>query len=247
MKKLLLLLLLPGLALAQSLPEPQYHPLATGVYVHTSYRPYQGQPVPSNGLIVETATDVVLIDTGWDLAGDTRNTRHLLDWVQTHLHKPVGLCIVTHAHDDRLGGIGLLQEKGIPVWSTPLTAQKARAAGYAPPAGLLPADTTFAHGGVTLRCFFPGEGHTPDNLVVWLPAQRLLHGGCLVKSVAAFGLGNIADANLKAWGQTIRTVIRTFPTVSTVVPGHDAWGDATALTHTLHLLEAFARRKPAQP
>ena len=46
----------------------------------------------------------------------------------------------------------------------------------------------------TIEVFFPGAGHTRDNLVVWLPEHRVLFGGCMVKSARGRTPGNLADA-----------------------------------------------------
>jgi len=204
---------------------------------------YQGNAVPSNGLIIKTSDGVVLIDTGWDSDGNTDNTQQLLQWVADSLHQPVRLCIVTHAHDDRVGGINELHKAGIRVISTPLTAQKTVKEGYESPDGILSNDTTFTVGQEPIRCYFPGEGHTSDNIVVWLPNQQILHGGCFVKSVAADGMGNIADANLSEWPNSIRRVMHEFGTAKIVVPGHDEWTDTKALQHTLTLLKKHAAAK----
>ncbi|MBO0934242.1 subclass B1 metallo-beta-lactamase [Fibrella aquatilis] len=234
-----------GLAQAQAPQKPPLSvtPLSAQVYVHTTYGVYQGTSVPSNGLIINTNDGVVLVDTGWDSDGNTDNTRQLLRWIADSLRQPVRLCIVTHAHEDRVGGIGELRKAGVRVISTPLTARKSVKLGYEAPDGILPSDTTFTIGQEPIRCYFPGEGHTSDNIVVWLPNQQILHGGCFVKSVAAFGMGNIADANLKAWGSSIRNVMRQFGSARIVVPGHEEWGDTQSLTHTLRLLEKHAAAK----
>ena len=81
------------------------------------------------------------------------------------------------------------------------------------------------------------------DIVVWLPNQQILHGGCFVKSVAAFGMGNIADANLTEWATSVRRVMNQFGTAKTVVPGHEEWGDTKSLEHTLRLLEKHAASK----
>lgn len=236
------MLLCPGFGLAQSAKKPDIivTPLNERVYVHTSYGVYQNAYIPANGLIIKTDSGVVLVDTGWDTKDDTDNTRQLLRWVADNLHQPVRFCIVTHAHEDRVGGIGELRKAGIRVISTPLTAQKSVELGYEAPDGILPADTTFTIGQEPIRCYFPGEGHTSDNIVVWLPKQQILHGGCFVKSVAAFGMGNIADANLTEWSASVRRVIARFGTAKTVVPGHEEWGDTRSLEHTLQLLAKYA-------
>lgn len=239
---LIALLLAPGLVWSQAVPTPriQVTPLADRVYVHTSYGSYQNSPVPANGLIINTKDGVVLVDTGWDTKASTANTRQLLQWVTDNLHQPVRLCIVTHAHEDRVGGISELRKAGIRVISTPLTAQKSVELGYEAPEGILPTDSTFTIGGVPIRCFFPGEGHTSDNIVVWLPRQRLLHGGCLLKSVAVFGIGNIADANLGEWADSVRRLMKQFGRAKLVVPGHEEWGDARVLEHTVRVVDTYA-------
>jgi glyoxylase-like metal-dependent hydrolase (beta-lactamase superfamily II) len=79
-------------------------------------------------------------------------------------------------------------------------------------------------------------GHAPDNIVVWFPDQRILFGGCLIKSASADGLGFTGDADLATWPEAVRRVAaRYHPTL--VVPGHGplALGDAP-LRHTLDLL-----------
>ncbi|RRB02670.1 subclass B1 metallo-beta-lactamase [Larkinella rosea] len=237
-----LLIVHPGFAPAQPKTKPklQVTPLNDRVLVHTTYGMYQNESVPSNGLIIKTDDGVVLVDTGWDTDGNTDNSRQLLQWVADNLRQPVRLCIVTHAHGDRVGGIREMRKAGIRVVSTPLTAQNSVKQGYDAPDAILPNDTTFTIGKEPIRCYFPGEGHTSDNIVVWLPNQRILHGGCFVKSVAAFGMGFLGDANLKEWGNSIRRVKKQFGTAKTVVPGHEEWSDTRSLDHTLRLLEKHA-------
>ncbi|WP_138992296.1 subclass B1 metallo-beta-lactamase [Larkinella sp. C7] len=239
---------LHGFAQAQSskknvLPKLVVTPLNDQVLVHTTYGMYQNDAVPSNGLIIKTKDGVVLVDTGWDTRENTGNTQQVLQWVKDNLHQPVRLCIVTHAHGDRVGGVGELRKAGIRVVGTPLTAQKSVKEGYEAPEAILPNDTTFTIGQEPIRCYFPGEGHTSDNIVVWLPNQQILHGGCFVKSVAAFGMGYVGDANLKEWPNSIRRVMAQFGTAKIVVPGHEDWSDPKSLDHTLRLLEKHAASK----
>lgn len=231
-----------GFAQAQTIPKPPLSvtQLNDQVYVHLSYGIYKNTAFASNGLIIKTNDGVVLIDTGWDTKENTDNTRQLIQWVNDNLHQPIRFCIVTHAHEDRVGGISELLKANIRVISTPLTAQKSIELGYQAPEGILPNDTTFTIGQVPIRCYFPGPGHTSDNIVVWLPNQQILHGGCFVKSVAALGMGNIADANLNEWGNSIRKVKNQFGNAKLVIPGHEEWSDTKALDHTLKLLKKHA-------
>jgi metallo-beta-lactamase class B len=209
-------------------------PLTSEIYVHTSYKMLGGAPFPSNGLIVNTTDGVVLIDTGWG----EKPTRQLLEWIEENLRQPVAYCIVTHSHDDRLGGIEVLRNRNIRVLSTRPTATKAVRAGFPSPEGILPADTTFKVGDTTIRTYYPGPGHTRENITVWFPQEKVLFGGCLVKSNQAKDLGNIADADLYQWPFAIRRLKAVFSDTEVVVPGHQSWNSTSALQHTLDLLDA---------
>jgi glyoxylase-like metal-dependent hydrolase (beta-lactamase superfamily II) len=98
-------------------------------------------------------------------------------------------------------------------------------------------DTTFTYGNHSFQTFYAGEGHTPDNIVIWLNDAKILYGGCLVKSTENSGLGNIADANLNAWSKTIQTIMNKYPNPNYVIPGHFGWSNNNGLQHTLKLLK----------
>lgn len=240
---LLLFSLLATLASAQSSPKISITPLTDKLYIHTTFRTYKGELVPSNGIIAKTNDGIVLVDTGWDTLEDQDQTRQLLDWIDKNLHQPVRMCIVTHFHDDRVGGIATLRKAGVRVISTSLTAEKSVKAGYERPEGILSNDTTLVVGRMPIRCFYPGPGHTDDNIVVYFPTDKVLHGGCFVKSYAAMGLGNVADANLNEWANSVRRLQRTFPNPKFVVPGHQEWDKTISLEHTIRLLELNAVKK----
>jgi metallo-beta-lactamase class B len=56
-------------------------------------------------------------------------------------------------------------------------------------------------------------------------------------------MGNIADANLNEWANSVRKVMNQFGTAKVVVPGHEEWSDTRALEHTLRLLEKHGTSK----
>ncbi|MDF4756393.1 GIM family subclass B1 metallo-beta-lactamase, partial [Vibrio parahaemolyticus] len=85
--------------------------------------------------------------------------------------------------------------------------------------------------------FYPGKGHTEDNIVVWLPQYNMLVGGCLVKSASAKDLGNITDAYVNEWSTSIENVLKRYENINFVVPGHGEVGDKGLLLHTLDLLK----------
>lgn len=51
------------------------------------------------------------------------------------------------------------------------------------------------------------------------------------------GLGNLSDADVKAWPSTIEKVIGKFPTAEIVIPGHGQIGGKEILIHTQDLLK----------
>jgi metallo-beta-lactamase class B len=206
--------------------------LADQAYVHISYQTLEQKPFPSNGLLIETKYSVVLVDTPWD----TAQTTQLLAWVKKEIGKPVTHCIVTHSHGDRVTGIPILKAVNSKILAYKKTAELIRPLGYPEPDVILPDDTTFTIDGVAFQTFFPGEGHAPDNIVVWIPSKKILFGGCFVKSVQSFGLGNIADANLKQWPSSIKRVKQKFSSARYIIPGHQGWEDVKSLQHTEKLL-----------
>ena len=81
-----------------------------------------------------------------------------------------------------------------------------------------------------------GEGHTRDNVVAYVPSDRVLFGGCLIKELGA-NEGYVGDANTEAWSETVARVKRNFPEVQTVIPGHGKIGNAELLDYTILMFE----------
>ena len=209
--------------------------LTGNVYVCTSYGILgDGSVYPANGLFIVTATGVIMIDTPW---GEPE-TRQLLDTLQTRYHKKVLMCVSTHFHADRVGGVDVLKAKGIKTYCTVLTKQLAKKNGDKQPAFTFKGDTTFKVDNVIVQAFYPGAGHTQDNIVIWLPQSKVLFGGCFIKSLDSPDIGNIADANLKAWPSSIANVRARFKNIRYLIPGHEGWqGDTSQFGHTLSLLK----------
>ncbi|UYZ62638.1 subclass B1 metallo-beta-lactamase [Hymenobacter weizhouensis] len=225
------------------LPRLRVRPVAKDIFVHTSYHLYPGTAVPvsANGLVVRTAQGIILVDAGWG----PDYTEQLLRWVADSLRQRVRLVVLTHAHDDRAGGLAVLRARGIRVYSTPATAQRLHAQflGAARPTPALKPYTLIRAGRTRLELFFPGPAHAPDNLVAWLPRRKVLFGGCLVREASATSLGNLDEANLKQWPAALQQLQRRYPQARLVVPGHGAWADASLLQHTRVLLREAGRRK----
>jgi metallo-beta-lactamase class B len=212
----------------------EVRPLADGVWLHVSTKELPGiGRYPSNGLVVLAPGGAILIDTPWT----EDQTRLLLAWAEAR-QTPIRAAIVTHAHDDRMGGVGVLRAAGVPVTGLALTAARAPAAGLTPPDVLLDGEVTpLRLLGEDLEVFYPGPAHAPDNVVVWLPRAGVLVGGCMVKPADATSLGNVADADVPGWRTAIAKVAARYPAARVVVPGHGAPGGAELLGHTAALVD----------
>ncbi len=231
-KYILLFLFLPVYIFGQARSAVTLSKIEDSVWVHTAYKIINQVIIPSNGLIIRTQAGLILIDTPWD----DSLTVELLDSAKMRFDQDVVVAIITHAHADRIGGINTLHKKGIKVIGFKLTCQKAKELGFEIPEQVSAADTTFVIGHETLELFYPGAGHTIDNSVVWIPERKILFGGCLVKAEEFSDLGNITEADLNEWPQSIQALMKKFPAVKTVVPGHGTWGGQNLLKHTADLL-----------
>jgi glyoxylase-like metal-dependent hydrolase (beta-lactamase superfamily II) len=209
--------------------------LRPGVWIHTSYYTYpNGSRFSSNGLVVRDGGSLTLIDTAWG----EQLTVSLLDRIQSGIGLPVERAVVTHAHGDRTAGADVLRDRGIPVHAHPETIRRALGMGLAPPSDSLRG--LHEHGGVArlgpVEIYYPGPGHSPENLMVWFPATRVLFGGCAVRPADATTLGNTAHADLNAWPDAIQGALERYGNAEVVVPGHGAKGGPELLRHTLSLL-----------
>jgi metallo-beta-lactamase class B len=209
--------------------------LVDNIYVHTSYGLLSdGKNVfPANGLYIVSEAGIVLVDTPWD----EDQTEQLVNMLQKKYQKKIIYCISTHFHADRTGGVNVLKRHGIKTFCSTLTKQLAKQSGDLQPEFTFSKDTIFRAGKLILQTYYPGEGHTKDNIVIWLPQSKVLFAGCIVKSLDADDIGNIKDGNLAQYPLSIVRIQEHFPDARYVVPGHQGWkGGTQMLTHTLLLV-----------
>ncbi|WP_343692473.1 subclass B1 metallo-beta-lactamase [Chitinophaga sp.] len=201
------------------------------LYTYVTWHENDGEQYPATGMYLVTRKGVVIIDTPWD----TTQIGPLNDSIRLKHHQPVVMVIATHHHADRAGGFDVYKRMGIPTYSTQLTfalceQYKAPKAAYT-----FKGDTTFTIGGYAFQTFYPGEGHTKDNIVIWFGPDKVLYGGCFVKSLAAKDAGYVAESNLAAWPASIARVQQAFPGAKYVIPGHLGGTSPAALEHTSEL------------
>ncbi len=207
-------------------------PIADGVWVYTAYfdLPDYGR-YPANGLVVIDSNDALLIDLPWT----DEQTAVLFDWLAEKHGATVKTVVPTHFHEDCMGGLAEAHRRGAVSHGLDKTIAIARQRKL--PVPQIPYHyRTMIHCGRTVAIVTHfGPGHTTDNVVVGLPKQRVLFGGCLIKSLDSQSLGNTKDGDLTAYPATLRKVQVAARGMKVVVPGHGDWGGPELIDHTLEL------------
>lgn len=190
--------------------------------------------IEANGLLIREDQGFIMVNSPWNES----NTRLLAEWTVRTWRTPVTGMIATHGHADNIGGMVWLQSHGVAAWASDLTIQYCRKTGLPLPDQGFSGQASPEWKPVPMVLHFPGAGHTSDNIVVWLPGERILFAGCLVKDMASANLGNTAEADLQAWPTTLRRLQTDFPQAELVIPGHGPAGGRELLSHTLGLFPA---------
>jgi metallo-beta-lactamase class B len=207
-------------------------------YVYTTYGSYKGEPVPSNSMYLVTTKGVVLLDTPWD----STQFQPLLDSIKIKHNKNVILCISTHFHEDRTAGLEYYRSMGIKTYTTEQTDEMSKLRNEKRAEFLMYKDSIFTVGQHKFQTYYGGQGHSPDNIVIWFDNEKILYGGCLVKSTEAEDLGNLSDANVNAWATTIENIQHKFISPNYIIPGHLDWHSKESLTHTLLLIQEYNKK-----
>lgn len=217
-------------------PELKIVEISKGVYLHQSFHLTEDfGMVSANGLIVVDDNKAFIIDTPWS----NQDTQKLVDWIVKNNYELLG-SVSTHSHEDRTAGIKWLNSQSIPTYATKLTndllkTEKRDLAKYT----ILDSEATLAGG--LVEVFYPGGGHTIDNVVVWLPRSKILFGGCLVRSLESNGLGYTGEAYIEQWPSSVSNVLEKYSEAEVVVPGHGGIGGLVLLEHTRLLAEQAAK------
>ncbi|MFH6957836.1 subclass B1 metallo-beta-lactamase [Flavobacterium aquidurense] len=208
-------------------------------YVYKTFHDYKGTLISANALYLVTSKGVVLFDAPWD----ETQFQPLLDSIKAKHHKEVVMHFATHSHEDRAGGLGFYREKGIKTYTIKLTDEILKKENKKRAQFVIPNDTTFTVGQHTFEVYYPGKGHAPDNIVVWFAKEKVLYGGCFIKSADAKDLGYLGDADVKDWEKSIKKVQAKFKNPKYIITGHDDWKDLGSLNHTLKLVQKYNTAK----
>ncbi|SOC79546.1 metallo-beta-lactamase class B [Salinimicrobium sediminis] len=186
--------------------------------------------VASNGVLYLNNNEALVYDT----PVNDHAASYLIGWIEKHQKSKIKAVVVTHFHEDCLGGLEEFHKNGIPSYSTTLTKELAQKNNYSVPQNIFTKSLEIHIGGITTATEFLGAGHTLDNAVGFIPSEKVFFGGCLVKA-AGSGKGNLADADVGEWAETVKRIKLRFPDVKVVVPGHGSPGGPELLDYTIEL------------
>jgi len=214
-------------------PDLSVKQLTRRVWLYTATATLEGvaNPVPANGLILTSGYSAMLVNTCWN----DEQVNALADWVSEKFEGKIELAVPTHAHQDCAGGLGAAKALGAETWALHKTTVKLYDLGGAVPQKSFQGEKLLFCGDLEVELYYPGAGHTDDNIVVWIPEEKVLFGGCLLRPHEAADLGNVADADLKAYPDTLEEVEDRYKDADIVVPGHGNPGDRDLIKHTKNL------------
>jgi glyoxylase-like metal-dependent hydrolase (beta-lactamase superfamily II) len=186
----------------------------------------------TTGFIV-TDAGVVVIDSG----SSAQVARKIAAAIRGVTDRPIRYVINTGGQDHRWLGNSHFADLGIPVLASDKTAVDIAERGGAQAASLdqllgaafvgtrvqaptrtIAARETLMLGGERIELIFAGGGHTPGDLIVWLPRQRIAFAGDIVYVDRLLGV--LPVSNVKNWLASFDALAALQPRI--VVPGHGA-------------------------
>ncbi|WP_440066882.1 subclass B1 metallo-beta-lactamase [Tenacibaculum discolor] len=202
-------------------------------FQHTSFLQTESfGNVPCNGLIFSYKNEVIIFDT----PTDNSTSEELIKWVNETLDSKINAIIPTHFHDDCLGGLKAFHQHQIPSHSYYKTIELAKENNSEVPQNSFKNSLVLKVGNKDIIAKYFGEGHTKDNVVGYFPYENIMFGGCLTKTLNA-SKGNLADANVSEWSNTVEKIKLEYPNIKIVVPGHGKYGDMKLLDYTINLFK----------
>jgi metallo-beta-lactamase class B len=154
----------------------------------------------------------------------------------------VVLCFATHWHSDKTAGLEYYRQQGIKTYTTTLTDELSKKNDKKRAEFLMTTDTVFHAGQYSFETYYPGEGHTADNIVIWFKKEKILYGGCLIKGVDDETLGYLGDANVTAYASTLKKVQQKFQDPKFIIIAHSDWKNINSLKHSIRMAEELKKK-----
>ena len=199
----------------------------------------------SNSAFVVTGSGVLLFDSG----SSTGIGQAIKKTIAGITSEPVRWIVNSHAHGDHWLGNAAFAESVERIYASPEVAAAIAAGGAAwverfdamtggitgnspilAPDRTVGQATEISFGEVQARLLLSGGSHSPGDLMLWLPRQKVLIAGDVVYSDR---MPSTNAGDLRQWIETLTRLQRLEPRV--VVPGHGAVTDVSGIER-LHAL-----------
>ncbi|HXV87033.1 MAG TPA: MBL fold metallo-hydrolase [Gemmatimonadales bacterium] len=159
---------------------PRLQRLADGVYSYEQLRSAGEERFTTVSLIVVTQSGVLVADG----QGSVEETRRLVERVAQLTDQPITHVVIGSDHGDHTAGNSAFPRSAV-FLAHPTSAAALRAAAMAPdrpadappvviPTELVDGERVLQLGGTEVRILFLGRAHTGGDLVVYVPASRIL-------------------------------------------------------------------------
>jgi metallo-beta-lactamase class B len=182
---------------------------------------------------------MILIDNGKAFLFDTPMTDsvtiQLLDFIEDSLRLEIVGFIANDWHSDSMEGLDLIIKKGIKSYSNEMTRKINSEKGLPIPEVGFIDSLTIQFGDYELICRYHGAAHTFDNIVVWIPKEKILFADCMIKETRARNLGFTGDGDLNSYPSTLKKVRDLYSDAKYVIPGHGRVGGIELIDHTIEL------------
>jgi glyoxylase-like metal-dependent hydrolase (beta-lactamase superfamily II) len=185
---------------------PKYKKLAENVYVWSDVHP--SGLYTTNNLIVITSDGVLVADG----QKDAETTKKMVDWISTMTDQPIKVVVIGSEHGDHTGGNSSFPPTAAFIKS-PLPQGK---------------QSTLKMGSTNVHVLDRGRAHTGTDLVVYLPAEKILFTS---EAYSHRIFPNMRAAVPAEWVQTIKN-IRAID-ANMIVPGHGFIEDGPAMKASL--------------
>ena len=161
-----------------------------------------------------TAEGVILVDDKYpqDFSEIQKLVRQVSD-------QPVKYILNTHHHGDHSGGnVEYINISEI-IAHQNARDNMVRGNQEAPPRLVFTDQTAVYLGGVEVRAFYMGRGHTNGDAVIYFPDLKTVHGGDLLHTIAPF-IDYANGGSSKDWVSTMNSILSL--DFDTAIPGHGA-------------------------
>jgi glyoxylase-like metal-dependent hydrolase (beta-lactamase superfamily II) len=192
---------------------PRVKKLADNVYTFEQIDPTK-RVVTVNNLIVVTSEGVLIAES----QGTIENTKKLLAEVAKITSQQVKYVVVGSEHGDHTGGISAFPD-GVTYFAHPFSAPRIKQ-----PTQPVSDKKVLTVGGTEIRILFLGRAHTGGDLMVYLPATRVLF---MSEAFINRIFPSMANGYPSEWVETLKKAERM--DVTWFVPAHGFVDDAAVL------------------